>query len=229
MSSIHYSVLRDTDMAYGTVFISVRSAKVNLELHLEAGDMEAASFEFDDWQEELRKQDILITPMIWRQGACVENKTAEGGREIACIVPPPAEEDQPAPTSNFSASDCMYSILYREGLPSRKLHFLKVLERLIPVGTEVYVLLKSPTVVELNLQISRTDRSREYLAGRLNVPTVEKPEPGKIYVTCIQKPILARSDASDVSCVTLVLDPWDAVLDLPDGVLCVPNLITGAG
>ena len=123
----------------------------------------------------------------------------------------------------------MYSILYREGLPSRKLHFLKVLERLIPVGTEVYVLLKSPTVVELNLQISRTDRSREYLAGRLNVPTVEKPEPGKIYVTCIQKPILARSDASDVSCVTLVLDPWDAVLDLPDGVLCVPNLITGAG
>lgn len=228
MSSTYYSVLRDNDSAYGTIFVSVRDAKVSLELHLEGGDVEAAAFEFDEWQEELRKRSVLVTPMIWRQGACVENKTAAGGREIACIVPPPPQEDQPAPLSNFSPSDCMYSILFHQGVPSRKLHFLKALKRLIPVGTEVFVLLKSPAVEALALQISRTDRSREYLAGRLNVPTVEAPEPGKIYVTCMQKPILARSDASDVSCVTLVLDPWDAVLDLPEGAAYVKNLITGA-
>lgn len=228
LSSTYYSLWRDEDSAFGTLFISVRAAKVDIEVHLENGEIEACAFEFDEWQEALRSRGLLVTPMIWRQGACVENKTASGRREIACIVPPPPSENGPAPETNFSYSDCSYSILYRRDTPPRKLHFFKTLRRLIEVGTEVFVLLKSPTVAALGLQIARTDRSREYLSGRLNVPTVEAPEPGKIYVTCMQKPILARSDASDVSCVTLVLDPWDAVLDLPDGASPVKHLIAGA-
>ena len=45
---------------------------------------------------------------------------------------------------------------------------------------------------------------------------MEDPEPGKVYVTCMQKPVLARTDASEISCVTLVLDPWDLELEAED-------------
>ena len=226
MTNTYYSVWRERDSAYGTLVVRPKHAVVELHMYLEGGDMEASSLDFEEWPEALRKRDLLITPMIWRGGACVENKVAGGGREIACIVPDPAGTEA-GPTNNFSASDCSYWILHREDAPPRKLHFYKILKRLIPVGTEVYVKLKSPAVQALGLQVPRTERSREFLSGRLNVPTVESPVAGKIYVTCMQKPILARSDASDVSCVTLVLDPWDAVLDVKEDEPVVRNLVSG--
>ena len=228
LSSTYYSVWRDSDSAFGTLFVSVRSAVVTVELHLKDQETEAFSMDFDEWQDGLRRRGLLVTPMIWRQGACVENKTASGRRELACIVPPPTTEGGLPPETNFSPSDCSYSILSRQGVPARKLHFFKALNRLVPVGTEVFVLLRAPGVQALGLQLTRTDRNREFLSGRLNVPTVKTPEPGKIYVTCMQKPILARSDASDVSCTTLVLDPWEAVLDVPEDASPVKYLITGA-
>lgn len=225
MSNTHYSVWRDRDSTYGTISVSPKHARVDLFLFLETGEMHATTLDFEAWHDALREQDLLITPMIWRAGACVENRVADGSREIACVVPDPASTD-PAPC-NFSHADCSYWILYREGVAPRKLHFYKVLKRLIDVGTEVYVKLKSPAVQALALQVPRTERSREYLSGRLNVPTVENPVPGKIYVTCMQKPILARSDASDMACVTLVLDPWDVALDLKENEPVVRHLVSG--
>ena len=87
-----------------------------------------------------------------------------------------------------------------------------MLETLLPVGTEVFVKLAS----QPQLRVSSGEAARPLLSARLNAPTVEDPEPGKVYVTCMQKPVLARTDASEISCVTLVLDPWDLELEAED-------------
>ena len=226
MAGTHYSLWRERDGAYGTLFVSAKHEAINVHLFLPTEDEEAFDLDFEDWHDGLRKRELLITPMIWRLGACVENKVAGGGREAACIVPSPEATGTPAPL--FCPDECSYWILSREGVPPRKLNFLKILERLIPVGEMVYVKLRAPGVEALGLQTLRTERSREYLAGRLNVPTVEDPVPGKLYVTCMQKPVLARSDASDMACITLVLDPWEVALDIKEGEPVVTYLVTPA-
>lgn len=204
---------RERDSAFGTVFVSPKHEVVNVRLTLEEGEEEGVDLGYHEWQEGLRRRELLITPMIWRLGACIEVLLQNGGREVACIVPKPDSADN----SMFCPNTCSYWALARPNTPPKDMHFLKVLKRLIPVGTEVFVKLKSPGVEALSLQVLRTERSREYLSGRLNVPTVEDPLPGKIYVTCMQKPILARSEASDMTCLTLVLDPWDVALDIKEG------------
>ena len=203
---------------------------VEVQLVLESGEEVGMSWDYEDWHEGLRKNELIITPMIWRHGACVENRLSSGARELACVVPLPEEEQAKCsiPSTNFSPSDCSYWILAREGVPPRKLHFHKILRRLVEVGREVFIRLNAPGVQKLRLQIARTDRSKEYLCGRLNIPTVEHPEPGKVFVTCLQKAIFARSDASDIACLTLALDPWDVALDLPEGAYAAKTLATGS-
>jgi len=230
LASTYYSVWREKDSAYGTLYVSVKNATVEVQIMVEGGDMTGFAFDYEEWHEQLRRNDLIVTPMIWRHGACVENRLSNGGRELACVVPPPQEEaaNSLGPPTNFVPGDCSYFILARQGVPPRKLHFYKVLRRLIEVGREVFVRLTAPGVKRLDLQLARTDRSKEFLSGRLNVPTVEHPEPGKVFVTCLQKPVFARTDASDIACVTLVLDPWDIALDLPDGAAAAKTLAAGS-
>jgi len=231
LSSTYYSVWRERDSAYGTLFVSVRQEHVEVELTEESGQTTGLVWTYEEWHDGLRRNDLIVTPMIWRQGACVETRLASGGRELACVVPPPPEEQAQsvgAAPSNFSPVDCSYWILAREGVPPRKLHFHKVLRRLVEVGREVFVRLNSPGVQAMGLQLMRCDRSKEFLCGRLNVPTVERPEPGKVFVTCLQRPVFARSDASDIACLTLELNPWDVALDLPMGSEAAKTLMGGS-
>lgn len=230
LASTYYSVWREKDSACGTLFVSVRNATVELELEQEGQERTGMSWDYEEWHEKLRSLDLIVTPMIWRQGACVENRLASGGRELACVVPPPSEVQAQvanAVPSNFSPGRSSYYILAREGVPPRELHFYKVLKRLVEVGREVFVKLRAPRVEKLGLHLARTDRSKDYLCGRLNVPTVERPEPGKVFVTCLQRPAFARSDTGDIASVTLVLDPWEVALDLPADAYAAKHLVTG--
>lgn len=230
LASTYYSVWREKDSACGTLFVSVRNATVELELEQEGKERTGVSWDYEEWHAKLRGLDLIVTPMIWRQGACVENRLASGGRELACVVPPPPEATarvaNVAP-SNFSPGSFSYYVLAREGVPPRELHFYKVLKRLVEVGREVFVKLKAPRVEKLGLHLARIDRTKEYLCGRLNAPTVEHPEPGKVFVTCLQRPAFARSDASEIACVTLVLNPWEVALDLPADAFAAKALVTG--
>ena len=102
-----------------------------------------------------------------------------------------------------------------------------MLQNLIPVGTEAFLRLHSSAVQALNLNLARGDREKDLLSVRINVPTVEAPQPGKVYVSCVQKPILARSDVNDVSSATYAVDPWDLVLDKPESQDAVVSLVSG--
>ena len=95
------------------------------------------------------------------------------------------------------------------------------------MGTEAYLRLSSSAIKDLKLSLSRGDRNKDLLCVRINVPTVEDPQPGKVYVACVQKPILARSDVNDVSSVTYAVDPWDLVLEKPETQEAVASLVSG--
>jgi len=223
----YYSLWREEGSVYGHLYVSAKHGTVKAHLHLGPGEESEFDLDFEDWHDELRRRDLLITPMIWRLGACVEVPHSSGERAVGCIVPKPDSDESPVPMF-CPHDDCSYYVLSREGVPAKKTHFHKALRRLIPVGTEVYVRLKAPAVAAMGLQTLRTERSREFLSGRLNVPTVVAPEQGKVYVTCMQRPILARSDASDMACVTLVLDPWDIALELAEGEPAASYLVAAA-
>ena len=105
--------------------------------------------------------------------------------------------------------------------------FVETLRDLIPVGTEAFLRLGSSAVQDLGLNLARGDKEKDLLCERINVPTVESPEPGKVYVSCLQKPILARSDVNDVSSATYAVDPWDLVLEKPETQEAVSSLVSG--
>ena len=207
MADTRYAVWRADDKAFGTLIVNTRGAgSVDLSFfEPNSEDGHDYTFGLDDWHEQLRALDFIVVPMIWRSGACVSHVRADDGRhDIGCIVP--------TQNCNFIDNDCSYMVLFQNGARPKRMHFAKVLESLIPVGTEVFVKLAS----QPHLNIAVGERLRPLLSGRLNAPTVEAPEPGKIYVTCMQKPALARNDVSDVSCITLILDPWDVLLEAED-------------
>ena len=208
MADTRYAVWRADDKAFGTIIVNTHGiGTVDLSFfEPNADDGQDYTFGLDDWQEQLRALDFIIVPMIWRSGACVSlaRPDDDEGHDIACIIP--------VQNGNFIDNDCSYMVLFNSERPPKRMHFAKVLEALIPVGTEVFVKLES----QPHLNIAVGERRRPLLSGRLNAPTVEAPEPGKIYVTCMQKPALARNDVSDISCVTLILDPWDVLLEAED-------------
>jgi hypothetical protein len=143
--------------------------------------------------------------------------TADGD-VVGCLVPTNG--------NNFDADELSYRAAYERD-EGRTLGFVEALASLIPVGTEAYLRLTSTAVQALNLSLARGDRSKDLLCVRINVPTVEDPEPGKVYVSCVQKPILARSDVNDMSSATYAVDPWDLALDKPDGQEAVAALVSG--
>ena len=196
-----YALWRKADEAFGTIEVVTRDSKVKARI-IKADGEDAAEWGMDDdWHQGLRDLDMLIVPMIWRQGACVYR----GNNVLGCIVPPAGGQQK----NNFNAEQCGYNVVVDRDGPLRRMHFAKVIERLVPVGVEVLVDLHSDEVKALGLNIGRQDRDKQFLLARLNVPTVENPEPGKVYVSCLQKPIFARSDVNDSSSVTLAISPWN--------------------
>lgn len=137
---------------------------------------------------------------------------------VGCIVP--------VGGSNFDPDDCTYHVLVDREETVEK-DFVETLRDLIPVGTEAFLRLGSSAVQDLGLNLARGDKEKDLLCVRINVPTVESPEPGKVYVSCLQKPILARSDVNDVSSATYAVDPWDLVLEKPESQEAVSSLVSG--
>ena len=137
---------------------------------------------------------------------------------VGCIVP--------VGGSNFDPDDCTYHVLVDREETVEK-DFVETLRELIPVGTEAFLRLGSSAVQDLGLNLARGDKEKDLLCERINVPTVESPEPGKVYVSCLQKPILARSDVNDVSSATYAVDPWDLVLEKPETQEAVSSLVSG--
>jgi hypothetical protein len=140
--------------------------------------------------------------------------------DVACIVPYTTG-------SNFSPG----SLCYRAKLTEEKIIEVfahEVITKLIPVGTEVFVRLYNDRVRRLveNKLPRPSDRARNFLSARLNIPTIAEPEPGKVYVSCILKAATVRHDAACAGTLTLVLNPWEISLVVDEEEERVPNLVS---
>jgi hypothetical protein len=197
---------------YGTIRVDTQISRVCVETTRvgQEDHINTAALEYCDWEERIRADGIVITPLIQRAGAAIvlvekDPDTGAESRQIGCLVPPPENEGQ-----LLDASDYTYHALLTAELDVAKLFFLDVLkEHLLPIGEVLY----------LDMDVLQEERFRSQGAGgkvlytRLNVPNVRVPEPGKLYVTCLHQPRAShgRSNRSKTA-ITLAVNPWDIQL-----------------
>jgi hypothetical protein len=68
MANTFYAVWRAADRARGTLIVATASSTVRVRLVLEDGEEEVhSSWDYEEWPQRLREQDLLLVPMIWRQ------------------------------------------------------------------------------------------------------------------------------------------------------------------
>jgi hypothetical protein len=160
-------------------------------------------FEWDDF---LRKENMVITPLIKRLGACVALDAPEGTarRILGCLI------SYPEHGALFNPSTCSYQALISKDMDVTEIFFREVLtEALVPVGEVLY----------LDMDVISDDRftiptgAGKVLYTRLSVPNTAQPVEGKLYVAAVYQPMNARGRrAGCTSCVTFVVNPWDVQL-----------------
>jgi len=173
---------------------------------------------FDNWQDELSASGYVLTPMIWRSGACVKI-SMPGDKAIPGVV-----VGIPDTTSRFDKTAFTYRVLVRRPHESQtsingddpetvNIHFLDALDALVPVGDELY----------LDMEDMADEGWRQvgkWLKVRLNVPPMAEPEDGKLFVTALyyNRPF-GRPEVASLPSLTISVDPWS---------LCFPSNYDGS-
>lgn len=218
MANTYYSIYRASDGAYGTLFVEAQRKRVSVKQISPVEEQQEWEWGYDEWHENLRDEDFIITPMLWRSGVAVR---LEHG--VGCLT----ECQEYA--SQFNPEDCSYSCVYSEEGDLASLHFSLAFEALIQVGTQLYLKLDSPSAAQVMDKVRAQDRDKPLLAVRLNVPTTQFPEKNKLYVTCLRRAVLARSDMADVGSLTIAVDPWELLAEPGAGQAFVPWLTNRPG
>lgn len=168
-----------------------------------------------DWDDFLRKENMVITPLIKRLGACVSldapggdvedgTQGAAGGKILGCLI------SYPDHGGLFNPSNCSYQALITKEMDVSEIFFHDVLTKaLVPVGEPLY----------LDMDVIQDDRftiptgEGKVLYTRLSVPNTAHPVEGKLYVAAVYQPLNARGRRESFStCVTFVVNPWDVQL-----------------
>lgn len=168
----------------------------------DGGDGTVASVDFPGWEEAMREKGYVMLPLIERGGACimVNIGTDEAPEEtIGCLV------KHPELNSQFDHNTGNYQALVTSDNDVVQVFFKHVIQSIIPVGTVLYLNLD----VIQDHRTSRASRAAKYLFTRLNVPNVDVPVQGKIYVTASYRRHGPRSRGLAASCITFEVNPWD--------------------
>ena len=196
---------------YGQIYVDTRDEKVTVEtLTSDGSDGTSESLSFDEWEEEIRKKGIVITPLIRRAGAAVvvrsqDDDEGEIKTAIGCLIPNSAEDP-----NLLDISDCTYNALVTAEMDTVKICFLDVLKvSLLPVGEVLYLDMKVLT----EEKYQALGRQGKILYTRLNVPNVRTPAQGMLYVTCLHQPRTSQGrSARGATAITLAVNPWDVQL-----------------
>lgn len=210
MANTYYAIYRASDSAYGTLFVNSAEKKVYACLKHPEEEVMEVEWTMDNWQENLREMDCIIPPMVWRSGAAVCVRSRDE-KKVACLV---YDEEY---SSNFNPETCTYDYVTADDSSSTSWNFIHVYQNLIPVGTQLYLIMDSGTGAKIRDRLSTQDRNKPLLAVRLNVPHITKPINGKLYVSCTKRSILAKSDTSDLGSVTFPVDPWELLMEPGEG------------
>lgn len=156
----------------------------------------------ETWEAFIREKGFVITPMIWRKGACVLIPLDETQSVLGCLVSYPDFHSQ------FNPGECKYQALMDAENTVSQLFFLDALKWLVPVGEILYLDME---VIEEEAY-RRQGGGGKLLYTRLNVPPSSEPEEGKLYVTAMLKKPRTRTVQASVSAVTFMVNPWDVQL-----------------
>jgi hypothetical protein len=163
---------------------------------------------FTEWQDELQLEELLVLPMVFRDGAAV---WVAGGQGVGCLVSD-ATADEFA--SNFDHAHFCYHA-QTEADTHEQLSPEDVIEQLIPPGTMLWLKPYTTTWNDLHANFPRKaladgERDNRALAVRLDFPTEDDYTPGQLCVIILERRAgSSRMQASDYNhhCV----DPWELI------------------
>ena len=180
-----------------------------------------------DWEDTLRATGCIILPMVCRPCAAVwMDDTDSSGSPTGCgrqavkrigvVVPATAAEvlDDAKEVKvilncvNFNPTGWNYLVSHEAGVEPTSVSPVDMLERLVPIGTPVWIKPHTVTWGRLANKIP-ADMARRGLPirARVNVPPEASPEDvRKVYVSCVTK---ASAGSETLSAVTMAVDPWD--------------------
>ena len=172
-----------------------------------------------NWDDFLQKENMVVTPLIKRLGACVivnslgdmqEDETQGGARGGTKKKMLGSLISYPEYGALFNPVNCSYQALMTKEMEITEIFFYEVLTTaLVPVGEILY----------LNMDVIQDERftiqtgSGKVLYTRLSVPNTSHPIEGKLYVAALYKPMPRRGRRDSFStCITFVVNPWDLQL-----------------
>lgn len=208
--------------AWGSLFIDCNGA------HVCISNGEADTWEFDEWEDRLRREKFLVMPTVWRSGALVRLEEFGDGA-VGCLVPDGTAKsldengdvvEEGAFVSNFDHLQLCYWA--RHGSEADDLKALTVLDtfdRLVVPGSFLWIKAGTPAWLGLKdrfpeCSLGEELESERVVRVRLNVPLVPRPELGKVHVTVLLKGPRA-SNSHDFNFDHLAVDPWELTLQPP--------------
>ena len=173
---------------------------------------------YDKWEQAVREKGMVLTPVLWRAGACVQVQLTDTTRGVGVLVRPDGAN------TRLHVESCSYVALVRRPpdedqsqhpsqLPSQPelpstvhLPLLTAISSLIPVGEPLY--LNHACIDKPEFR-----KPGKVLKVRLNVPNTLEAEEGRVYVTChYSDRAYGRPDVASLPSVTMTVDPWDLTL-----------------
>ena len=200
-----YCIYNHMTACTGVIYFQGHRVLIEYQEHQDGHGLTCKELELLTWQSELSATGFIPIPMIWRPGACI--KRSDDETKVACIVPPPDDVDK---DGNFCLEERNYLAMIRldETIP---VPAMKVMENLLPIGTEMFLKMESQSaarlVQRLSVAISNEQRRNCLIKVYLGSPDILKPAKGKLYVVCLVQKMFEMSDE------TLAVNPWDLTLD----------------
>lgn len=157
------------------------------------------------WELHMGANRYVLMPLIQRKGACilVDLGTEEAPQKVlACLISYPELRTM----LNFE-TNCYQGLVNAENMVVQ-VRSTEALQSLVKVGTAMYL---NAEVIQ-DERFGHASRKGMYLETRLNVPTMNIPAEGKLYVTGIYKRSRTRTRVASVSAVTFAVNPWDVVM-----------------
>jgi len=189
----------------------VRSVEDCVEINLYTKDRapkDSHQLNMVGWDDFLRRENMVVTPLIRRLGACVslvdsDEDDGEGGRKkqiLGCLI------SYPEYGALFNPKTCSYQALTTEDMDVTEIFFADVLlHALVPVGEILYL---DMDVIQDERFIIQTGVGK-LLHTRLSVPNTANPVEGKLYVAALYQPMTRRGRReSFANCVTFAVNPW---------------------
>lgn len=195
---------------YGTIIIQTIANTVEISRYdKNKNEKQAVMQDFEDWDEYLRHENMVVTPLITRGGACValqleEEESQPQRKTLGCLI---KFEDF---DSLFNPTTCCYQALVTPEMDVAQIFFLDMLQDcMVPIGEIMY--LKLAVLPDENFRAQ--GMGDKLLYTRLAPPNVRHPEEGKLYVTGLYQPLSRRGSVEvSASPITFAVNPWDIQL-----------------